>query len=166
MKKFPVIQLILSFVVCGCFLLSATAQTKAPTVNEVLQIVENNKYRIEIDRVYSASVPNTLRFNPSGFIEVNDSLTKVNLPFFGKVYSAPYGDNNGGIKFESVMLDKKIDTNKNRVLLRFKANSKNENFDFLIEFFPGNRAAIRVNSTKRESISYDGTYEALPVKSF
>ncbi|MEG1586513.1 MAG: DUF4251 domain-containing protein [Bacteroidales bacterium] len=130
---------------------------KAAELDSIFQRVKTEDVRIEIDRVISASVPNTTRFNPRGFLEIADSTAKGKLPFFGKAYSVPYGDANG-VEFDGKMSRKLVEKKKKAIELRFDIQAKNENYQFFVQLFPGGNTSVRLNSNQRESISYDGDY--------
>lgn len=135
-------------------------QSKEVGLDSLYQRLQNENYRIDINRVMSATIPNTERFNPSGFVEVKDSVGKGELPFFGKAYQIGYGDRSG-ISFDGPIEKMKIEKKKKRVEVRFDVKSGAENYRLFIQFYPGGNASIRLTSNQREGSSYEGSYKFL-----
>lgn len=154
-------QFVLLFVFSLIFGMSGSSvfgKEKENVLDSLYNRAKSEAYRIEVTRVMSASVPNTDRFNPSGFIVVDDSLVQTQLPFFGKAYSSRYGED-AGIDIDGTAENIKIERKKKQVDIRFDIRNKNERYQFFIQLFPGGNASMRLNSNQREAISYYGTYK-------
>lgn len=134
-----------------------SGKDKAAVVDSLFRRVQAEGYRVDVDRVTTASVPNTDRFTPRGFVEVNDTVAKGQLPFFGKAYSLPYGDTSG-INFDGKAEGYTVARKKKEVEVRFTVRNKNESYQFFIQLYPGGKAFVRMNSNQRESVSYSGDY--------
>ncbi|MEG2181250.1 MAG: DUF4251 domain-containing protein [Bacteroidales bacterium] len=159
-------QFVLLFVfslIFGMSEFSVFGKEKGDLLDSLYNQAKSEAYRIEVTRVMSASVPNTDRFNPSGFMEVNDSLVQARLPFFGKAYSSRYGED-AGINIEGTAENMKIERKKKQVDIRFDIRDKNERYQVFIQLFPGGNASVRLNSNQREAISYYGTYKFFNAK--
>lgn len=132
------------------------SQTKA--------LIETNRFKIEIDRVYPQSGKDVSRFNPRGYITVNDSIAEGHLPFFGRAYSLPYGDG-GGIDFDALVKDRTVkitDKKKKKIITyQFSVTGKNDVFLISIDFTAGGNCHINLTSNNRTHIAYSGHVTAL-----
>ncbi|MBA6154142.1 DUF4251 domain-containing protein [Gelidibacter maritimus] len=99
--------------------------------------------------------------NSNRLVVKGDSI-RGNLPFFGEQnFGGGYGGNHTGIEFDDIPEDYKVKYNdqKHTAEIRFKISDKyrgNENYDMMITLYPNNRSTIRVQSTNRSSIQYNG----------
>jgi hypothetical protein len=94
------------------------------------------------------------------FLKFNETRTTCDLPFFGRGFSVPYGGGDGGIKFEGVPENIKIEKKKKSYNIKATVKGKDDVYNlFLTVFFDGG-ASLSVNSNNRSSISYDGEIEA------
>lgn len=141
--------------VMNCFVL--VAQDEKAQMDSLFERLRANEWRIDVDRVSSASAPNTERFNPRGFMEMNDSIVKGDLPFFGKAYNVPYGDKDG-VMFDGKAEGVKLEQKKKSVNMRFEVNGKGDRYRFYITFFAGGQVQIQMNSNQREAATYSGSY--------
>jgi hypothetical protein len=89
--------------------------------------------------------------------DVSVSTAKVvsYLPYFGRAYSVPI-NSDGGIKFTSTEYDYTTKQKKNRWEVRIKPKDVSEVQDLFLTIFDNGRASLRVNSTNRQNISFDG----------
>lgn len=143
----------------------AIQQEKAFT--ETRSLVESNRFKIDINRVYPQSGRDLSRFNPSGKITITDSLAKGNLPFFGRAYSLPYGEG-GGIEFDAPMKEQSIKLTekkkKKSIIYQFSVPGKNDIYRFSIEIAPGGGCTVNLMSNNRAYISYSGNVLPLEEK--
>lgn len=143
-------------------------EEKARQLEEAFQatrtLIESKKFQIEINRVFPTSGKDVSRFNPRGEMSINDTIAKGHLPFFGRAYSLPYGEN-GGIEFDNKIKDEKIKIiekkRKKSILYTFTVVGKNDQYQFTIEAIGGNGCSISLNSNNRAQISYSGTISPL-----
>ncbi|MGL4292469.1 MAG: DUF4251 domain-containing protein [Bacteroidales bacterium] len=155
MRSFSFLCFSVILVLLQAFPLSA--KDKKEMVDSLYTRLSEDSFRIEVNRASTASVPNTMRFNPTGFIEKNDSLVKGQLPFYGKAYSAPYGGQDG-IFFDDKVREIELKKKKGRVEMRLEVAGKSDQYRFLISFFVGGNVQIQMNSNQREASTYSGTY--------
>ena len=165
---------ILALFISGLFAQPAGAQ-KTKKAEKLVQLekefirikalVESNRFNIEIDRVYPQSGRDVSRFNPRGYITVNDSIAKGHLPFFGRAYSLPYG-NGGGVEFDAPVKDRSVkitDKQKKKIITyRFSVPGDNDLFQISIDFTAGENCQVSLISNNRTHISYSGRVTALP----
>ncbi|MEN2413578.1 DUF4251 domain-containing protein [Flavobacterium mesophilum] len=89
------------------------------------------------------------------FLDFNETKTTCDLPFFGRAYNVAYGGD-GGIKFEGVPENTKIEKSKKKIIVRSTVKGKDDVFDLLFTIFFDGSASLSITSNNRGSISYDG----------
>ena len=86
----------------------------------------------------------------------NDSLI-VNLPYFGKAYTAPINTSDVGYNFTSTDFSYSISPlKKDRYNITIKINDRVYNPTFVFTVFNNCRASLLVNSSDKQQISYNG----------
>ncbi|WP_026730361.1 DUF4251 domain-containing protein [Flavobacterium denitrificans] len=90
------------------------------------------------------------------FLNFNETKTTCDLPFFGRGYNVGYGGTDGGIKFEGVPENTRIEKSKKKIIVRSTVKGQNDVYDLLFTIFPNGGASLSVTSNNRGSISYDG----------
>lgn len=93
------------------------------------------------------------------FLNFNTEKTTCDLPFFGRGYNVGYGTD-GGIKFEGVPDNLKIEKNKKNYVVKATVKGKNDVFDLVFTIFFNGNCSLSVNSNNRSSIFYDGIVSA------
>lgn len=91
------------------------------------------------------------------YLKFKGKTTTADLPFFGEAYSGSYGGS-GGIVFSNSDTTYGIEYNdkKMKINIKFKASEKSESFDVILEIFSNKNGTLRVNSSNRSVISYNG----------
>lgn len=98
---------------------------------------------------------------------VDGDSIRGNLPFFGeRNFGGSYGNNHTGIEFDDIPQNYKVTPNnkKHLVDISFKITDEyqsNERYDMVITLYPNNKSTIRVQSTGRSSIEYNGRVSRL-----
>jgi hypothetical protein len=121
------------------------------------RLVETRHYQFEAQKAISGMFrPIHLTSAPNS-IEVTDSLVKVDLPFFGRAYSADYGGE-GAFRVKGVAIDYQMDVDdrKQRVFVSFKVKTDNDLLHIRLEAFDLNSCQVNVTSNNRAFISYQG----------
>ncbi|SHM11844.1 DUF4251 domain-containing protein [Flavobacterium saccharophilum] len=93
------------------------------------------------------------------FLKFNTEKTTCDLPFFGRAFSVPYGGD-GGIKFEGVPEDIKIEKKKKSYTVKATVKGKDDVYTLYFNIFFNGGASLSISSNNRASISYDGEIEA------
>lgn len=128
-------------------------------LEELMELVASREFEIENTwaiplgggRVNLIGNPNSITFK-------GDSV-EVYLPYFGVRHSGGnYGGRDGGIKFEGPVenLVVREDKVKKNIFFTFEQNREIENYEFLIRLYPNRKVYTSVNSSQRNSISYQG----------
>lgn len=97
------------------------------------------------------------------FLVKNDSI-KVDLPYYGeKQLSTGYNNNNNSLEFEGKAKTTKKDyqESKQRFVIKYNLKNDQENLQVFLTLFPNKSALLRVNSSHRTSISYNGSWEVI-----
>ncbi|MGO4770286.1 DUF4251 domain-containing protein [Flavobacterium sp. W22_SRS_FK3] len=94
------------------------------------------------------------------FLKFNETKTTCDLPFFGRGFNIPYGGGEGGIKFEGIPEDIRIEKNKKSYNIKTTVKGKEDVYNLFFTVFFNGGATLSVNSNNRASISYDGEIEA------
>lgn len=94
------------------------------------------------------------------FLKFNETKTTCDLPFFGRGFNVPYGGGDGGIKFEGVPDNIKIEKKKRYYNIKATVKGKNDVYNLFFSIYFDGGATLSVNSNNRASISYDGEIEA------
>ncbi len=141
----------------GLFPVLMGAQDKEQEKRDVLASLDARRYVVEVDWAIPMSGKN-ISLSPGYTLEVRNDTLVVDLPFFGRATSLPYGDG-GGIKLDTVLEDYKshqITSGKNiRTEISFNAHG-DDHFRFFLVVFEDGSTNISVNSNNRTPMGYRG----------
>ena len=102
----------------------------------------------------------------TNYIRINGDRVELFLPYFGVRHSGGAYNSEGGIKYEGPIENLQIEERDGKSInVTFKGRQGSEDLDFLITLFPGGSAITNVNSSERQSISYQGRLKVLPEQS-
>ncbi|NOU59806.1 DUF4251 domain-containing protein [Marinifilum caeruleilacunae] len=137
----------------------ARQQKKELKMQEVQQLVESNHFIFKADALTTSSgYYKDLDYNYD-LILANDSV-HVYLPYWGRVYMARINDD-AGFKFsESIDKLKFKDRGKKGYQISFTSENKGDSYFFTLDVSKLGYAYLKVNSTRKSFISYDGTIHA------
>lgn len=93
------------------------------------------------------------------FLKFNTDKTTCDLPFFGRGYNIGYGSD-GGIKFEGIPENIKIENRKKSYNVKATVKGKDDVYDLMFTVFYNGGASLSVNSNNRAPIFYDGEISA------
>lgn len=93
------------------------------------------------------------------FLKFNTEKTTCDLPFFGRAFNVAYGGD-GGIKFEGVPENIKIEKKKKSYVLKANVKGKDDVYNINFSIFLNGGTTLFVNSNNKASISYDGEIKA------
>ncbi|MDO1500594.1 DUF4251 domain-containing protein [Winogradskyella maritima] len=104
-----------------------------------------------------------LTSNPN-YLKMQDDSLSVALPFFGRVFRTvgTYGTANG-IEFKGEYEDYKVKLKerKGMIIINFDADNKHDFMQYTLSVGSLNYATLTVNTTNRQSITYQGTISPL-----
>lgn len=119
-------------------------------------LVDNSHFIYVPNRAFpqgSQSIDLTTNY---GYIKITNGNAEGDMPFFGRGFQSHYG-NDGGIKFNGTIENKKIEINeKKRVIsYSFEVNDKDQ-FRISMEIGYNGNTSVSVTSNNRSHISYQG----------
>ena len=174
MKTLVYCLLILCCFACAS---SKTASTTTEEDNAFESISKNEPFEIESSwaqpQITSAfaqlgdflppgsTVGNINIVGNSNYLQINDSIVKAFLPFYGeRRQGSVYRSDKMGIEFEGIPQDFKTNVGKkNSYEIRFKVKDKNyssESYMVYVQVFPNLSGSININSSHRSSITFRG----------
>lgn len=93
------------------------------------------------------------------FLKFDTIKTTCDLPFFGRAFNVAYGGD-GGIKFEGIPENIKVEKNKKSYTVKASVKGTNDFYNLVFSIFFDGGATLSINSNNRESISYNGEIKA------
>jgi hypothetical protein len=134
----------------------AREEARNKQFQETLAMVEAGAFRFDAKRAHPQGYRSVdLTTNP-GFLKISNDSVQADLPFFGRGYTAHYG-NESGMKFKGTIENKKVDVNekKRRIRYSFTVRDK-DNYQVTLEIHYGGSSSLNISSNNKSSISYDG----------
>lgn len=122
---------------------------------EIETLVDSRKFDFEAQKVNPQGGRFIILDYNTYFLKFNTEKTISDLPFFGRGFNVPYGGD-GGIKFEGIPNNIRVEKNKKSYILRATVRGKDDVYDLMFTIFFNGGATLSVNSNNRASISYDG----------
>ena len=86
------------------------------------------------------------------------------LPYFGVAYTADYGNNEGGIKFDEKVLSQQWKSSKKGYDIQFEVKAPRDRYVLHLFFSTAGYATLHVTCNNRQPISFSGIVQAMPVK--
>ena len=142
----------------GVFVFAITlfAQDKKDKETTIKNIVEAKKYVFAAESAQPSS--GRLRQLTYGYqLDVNGDSVNVDLPYFGRAYSAPIDASKGGIQFATNEFDYTTTPKKKggwKILIKPKGNVDARQLD--LDISTNGRAYLQVISNNRQPISFTG----------
>ena len=160
MKSINVFLVLLATNIFGGSML-VSAQKKGP--DDIKRIVESQNYIFKANRV-----------NPHGSISreltsdydltvTRDTIISY-LPYFGRAYVAPINVTDGGIKFTSAKFEYKQSKSGKGWEIAIRPRDASDVQQLNLDIFDNGVATLRVISTNRQSISFNGYIEEKEIK--
>lgn len=131
-------------------------EIKQEKFDQTIELINKGDFKFEAKRAFpqgGRSIDLTTNY---GFITLKQTHAEGDLPYFGRAYTASYGGD-GGIKFDSEMVDKKIEVNekKQRVIISFEVRDK-DNYKVTMDVGYNGNTSVSITSNNRSHISYQG----------
>ncbi|MCU4176594.1 DUF4251 domain-containing protein [Carboxylicivirga sp. N1Y90] len=99
-----------------------------------------------------------------GFIKITGDNAEGDLPFFGRGFQSHYG-NDGGIKFNGTMENKKVEINEKKRTITFSFEVKDkDHYRVSMEISYNGNTSVNVTSNNRSHISYQGEIDKIEEK--
>jgi hypothetical protein len=137
------------------------AQEKTP--DEIKKIVESQNYIFKAQMVYPQSGSSRSLTSDYDLTITRDTIISF-LPYFGRAYSAPVDPTKGGIKFTSTDFEYKPTKDGKSWGITIKPKDAPDVQQLYLDIFDNGNATLRVTSTNRQSISFNGYVKEGPPK--
>lgn len=133
------------------------------TANSATPIAFANTKGIENLLPPGSNVANINLINNQNFLIIKKDSLLMDLPYYGELQISNGYNSDGGLKFEGIPSESNIGFNekKNYYLLTYQVKAKNESLRIMITMYAGKRCSFSINSSKRTTISYDGTWKEI-----
>lgn len=126
-----------------------------PALN-VQEILETKNFIFKAETV-SPARGRTRQLTTEYDVVVKPDTVICYLPYFGRAYTAPIDPSDGGIKFTSAEFDYTLEKRKKqRWDLTITPKDARDVQALYFTIFDNGRASLRVNSTNRQGISFNG----------
>lgn len=142
----------------GCATAEERAARAAEQAKAVKAALQERNYQIAVNRMYPLrGASKNVSYGYSVVVR-NDSLISY-LPYFGRVYSVPYGGGNG-LNFSAPILNYQESQPKSN-LRHIEIDVKNDEDTYLytLDIFENGSTTIDVQARQRERISFSGEME-------
>lgn len=153
------------FASCGV-LASIEQENMEEAQGYVAKALENQELAIEVNRILPMRGP-AIVSNDGYSLKIKDGKVNAYLPFFGTSFSAPFGTDDVGIKFEDCPIE--IDNSQSRpskgkYVWRFEARCRMEKVYVTVTFWDNGSADIMCKPLNRSNMNYSGNLIAYPEK--
>lgn len=131
--------------------------------NAIKELVESGNYKIDVTMANPQRGKSIMLTSPYSLEVRNDSVISQ-LPFYGRAYSIPYGGGDG-LMFKAPLEQYEVvyNTKKKRIEVKMKAKTSEDTFEYNFDIYYNGSSRINVNMQNRESISYSGEIDLLPL---
>lgn len=111
-----------------------------------------------LSRMGSASGSGVVQLNGAQYqLEINKDSVEAYLPYYGRAYNANMNPNDSGIKFKSKKFGYKTDTKKKGGwVINIVPKDAKDVQSMTLSVSENGYASLNVNSTNKQSISYNG----------
>ena len=139
----------------GCATPQEKAEREAEQAKKVAAALAERQFKIDVNTMLP--MRGGLRHVSYGYmVEVrNDSLISY-LPYFGQVYSAPYGGGKGLHFSERISNYQEVQKKNGARHIEIDVKNDEDVYLYTIEVFSNGRSEINVQPRQRDRISYSG----------
>ncbi|QDO94703.1 DUF4251 domain-containing protein [Formosa sediminum] len=140
-------------------------EKKEQEYSAVKTLLETSKFTFEADWATTQGGRRISLIGNPNYLKVNDSITEADMPYFGVAHIASYGGD-GGINFEGPYKEYSLKYNdkKHTGTIKFDISNDSENFNITLTMYGPDSATLFVNSSNRNSITFDGILKPLEIK--
>lgn len=157
------ILVMLSLFMSSCGTTDNLSRADVSTYEELERIVKERKaFAIENQWASPMSGERVNLIGNSNYIRMNGDRVEIFLPYFGVRHSGGAYNAEGGIKYEGPVKNLRFEENPRNIVVKFEGQQGSEDLNFMITMFPGGNTITNVNSSERQSISYQGKMKELP----
>lgn len=137
-------------------IISLHTQAQDSTKQSIKTAIDAKRYSFQPINITTSS--GRLRQLDLGyFLRVNGDTLKVNLPYFGRAYSAPIDPSDAGFDFTSTNFTYTVSPGKkNSHNISIKTKDRTYNTEFTLTVYDNGTAYLRASGSDREPVSYNG----------
>lgn len=135
------------------------AEKELQRQKEIEALVDSRKFDFEAQKLNPQGGRMIILDYNMYFLKFNPEKTTCDLPFFGRAFNANYG-RDGGIKFEGVPENIKVEKKKKSYILSAIVKGKDDVYNLMFSIFYNGSATLSVTSNNKAFISYDGLITA------
>ncbi|WKK66408.1 DUF4251 domain-containing protein [Lutimonas zeaxanthinifaciens] len=162
MKKYTALTLIFFMIFSISFGQTKKEKKAAKSLKEYEQmkeVISGEAYDFQAEWATTLQGRRINLTSNANFMRIRKDSANIYLPYFGQSSSGGVAmTTNGGIEFSGLMQDYKVsyDDKKQKIVVQFNANSKNERYQFNMTVFKAGNTIMNVNSNYRTGIKYEG----------
>jgi len=140
---------------------SAKQEKASVDFEKTVALIESGSYQFSVKSA-TPSGGKTIQITSRYTLTAKDGNYEAHLPYFGRAYSASYGDG-GSVEFNGEPEDLEINRkdNKNNIEVKFTILSGNDKYTVILEVGPSGYGTMRISNPKKQAISYYGNASAL-----
>jgi len=160
-RSLPLMAIILLLMGCGGSQGVITAEERQE-LEELTQTVKSQEFEIINQWADPQSGNNISLIGNTNYIRLEGETAEIFLPYYGVRHLGGGPGSEGGIKYEGLIENYKVEERMKQqdVLVSFEGrNEDNEHLKFLITLYPNGKANTSVTSSQRSSITYRGELE-------
>lgn len=165
MKVMRLFSFLLFSVCLGVFALSAQDKQDKKKAKEkaIKELIKSGDYTINVSMAYPQRGSN-VSLTSSYSLEIRNDSVISHLPFYGRAYSVPYGGGNA-LSFKTPLDEYEVthSPKKEKYEVKLKAKTTEDTYQFTLDIFLNGSSRINVNMQNRESISFSGELDLLPL---
>jgi hypothetical protein len=133
-------------------------EKKLEKQNQIAVLIDSKEFVFVANRVQPQG-GRSINLTSDYFAEFHPDLIKCDLPFFGRAFSAGYGNDNG-MKFEGKPSIYSIEKNKKNYAAKIEVRGTSDSYSMILLVYFEGSATLSIISNNRSSISYDGDIKA------
>ncbi|MBA2745955.1 MAG: DUF4251 domain-containing protein [Flavisolibacter sp.] len=146
---------------CLLFIFGACSSSRVTDNTAVTQLLESGNYAFIAQTMSpSRATPTTIAGSGYGLRLTNDSLS-VLLPFFGRAFDASVNRTGGPIEVNTRAFESNKTRKNKRWEISFSPAASTQVRQLFLSVSDNGYASLQVISTNRETVSFNGTVEAL-----
>jgi hypothetical protein len=141
---------------------SGADQQKQDNYNQLKVMIQSRKFRFNAQSATSMK-GRSIQLNSEYSLQLNNDSLNVDLPYYGRAYSAPYNSSEGAMQFSTNEFSYTADTTKKggwEISIKPKDQSKANTINLTVS--SSGYCTVHVTSSSRQAISYYGTI--IPIK--
>jgi hypothetical protein len=147
-----------AIILSGCSASSSTTKKEqsAAEYEKVASLIEGGNYQFTV-RSASPSGGGSIQITSPYTMRARDSRYEAYLPYYGRAYSAGYGES-GSVEFNGVPENLKISRNdtKNKISVGFTIQSDRARYTVKLEVGASGYGNLVISSQNQQTISYYG----------